>query len=147
MDSTTPPTSCTAVMSKSTPITVLTGFLGAGKTSMILSILQQLPPDYKVVVLKNEFGDVEGKLTDSSTIDLTVHSRVFRSHAGLLMTYLLMPYLLIPFTFLLSHSPGAVDSLLTSQPSIAGVSEILNGCVCCVLVGQMKTALLEIKEK
>lgn len=42
------------------PITVFTGFLGAGKTSVILSLLPKLPKDYKVVLLKNEFGDVEG---------------------------------------------------------------------------------------
>jgi hypothetical protein len=42
------------------PITVFTGFLGAGKTSIILSLLPQLPKDYKVVLLKNEFGDVQG---------------------------------------------------------------------------------------
>jgi G3E family GTPase len=41
------------------PITVFTGFLGAGKTSTILSLLPQLPNDYKVVLLKNEFGDVQ----------------------------------------------------------------------------------------
>jgi len=41
------------------PITVFTGFLGAGKTSLILSLLPRLPKDYKVVLLKNEFGDVE----------------------------------------------------------------------------------------
>ncbi|KAI0048974.1 cobW-domain-containing protein [Auriscalpium vulgare] len=55
--------------------------------------------DYKVVLLKNEFGDVE------------------------------------------------VDSQLAKQSSLTAVSEILNGCMCCVLVGQMKTALLEILEK
>lgn len=43
------------------PITVFTGFLGAGKTSVILSLLPQLPKDYKVVLLKNEFGDIEGE--------------------------------------------------------------------------------------
>jgi len=43
-------------------ITVFTGFLGAGKTSIILSLLPQLPADYKVVLLKNEFGDVEGRI-------------------------------------------------------------------------------------
>jgi G3E family GTPase len=43
------------------PITVFTGFLGAGKTSIILSLLPKLPEDYKVVLLKNEFGDIEGK--------------------------------------------------------------------------------------
>ncbi len=42
------------------PITVFTGFLGSGKTSIILSLLPKLPKDYKVVLLKNEFGDVEG---------------------------------------------------------------------------------------
>ncbi|CAK5268577.1 unnamed protein product [Mycena citricolor] len=81
------------------PITVFTGFLGAGKTSVILSLLPQLPKDYKVVLLKNEFGDVE------------------------------------------------VDSKLAEQSSLTAVSEILNGCMCCVLVGQMQTALLEIREK
>ena len=41
------------------PITVITGFLGAGKTTLILSLLPRLPSDYRVVLLKNEFGDVE----------------------------------------------------------------------------------------
>ncbi|KAF9485260.1 cobW-domain-containing protein [Pholiota conissans] len=80
------------------PITVFTGFLGAGKTSTILSLLPRLPKDYKVVLLKNEFGDVQ------------------------------------------------VDSQLAKQSSLAAVSEILNGCMCCVLVGQMQTALLEIRD-
>ncbi|KAG8213203.1 cobW-domain-containing protein [Butyriboletus roseoflavus] len=81
------------------PITVFTGFLGAGKTSIILSLLPKFPKDYKVVLLKNEFGDIE------------------------------------------------VDSQLAKQSSLAAVSEILNGCMCCVLVGQMKIALLEIRDK
>lgn len=42
------------------PITVFTGFLGSGKTSIILSLLPFLPKDYRVVLLKNEFGDVQG---------------------------------------------------------------------------------------
>lgn len=83
---------------KTIPISVFTGFLGAGKTTIILSLLPQFSPDYKVVLLKNEFGDIE------------------------------------------------VDSQLAKQSSLAAVSEILNGCMCCVLVGQMKTALLEIAE-
>ncbi len=49
-------------MPNNIPITVFTGFLGAGKTSIILSLLSRLPKDYKVVLLKNEFGDVEGQL-------------------------------------------------------------------------------------
>ncbi|KIK10303.1 hypothetical protein K443DRAFT_670927 [Laccaria amethystina LaAM-08-1] len=81
------------------PITVFTGFLGAGKTSVILSLLPKLPKDYKVVLLKNEFGDVE------------------------------------------------VDSKLAQESSLTAVSEILNGCMCCVLVGQMQNALIEIRDK
>ncbi|TRM64963.1 cobW-domain-containing protein [Schizophyllum amplum] len=84
---------------KSIPITVFTGFLGAGKTSIILALLSSLPKDYRAVLLKNEYGDVE------------------------------------------------VDSKLAQQSSLTAVSEILNGCMCCVLVGQMQNALLEIREK
>ena len=49
------------------PITVFTGFLGAGKTSIILSLLPKLPKDYKVVLLKNEFGDIEGEAPTTTT--------------------------------------------------------------------------------
>ena len=31
-----------------------------GKTTTILGLIKQLPKDYKVVLLKNEYGDVEG---------------------------------------------------------------------------------------
>lgn len=54
------------------PITVFTGFLGAGKTSIILSLLPQLPKDYKVVLLKNEFGDLEGADLLVSCLQLTL---------------------------------------------------------------------------
>ncbi|KIO21156.1 hypothetical protein M407DRAFT_29214 [Tulasnella calospora MUT 4182] len=98
----TSPTTATAGISAALPpipVTVFTGFLGSGKTTLILSLLPKLPKDYRVVLLKNEFGDVE------------------------------------------------VDSQLVKQSSLTAVSEILNGCMCCVLVGQMKTALLEIRDK
>lgn len=70
---------------------------GAGKTTTILSLIQQLPKEYKVVLLKNEYGDVE------------------------------------------------VDSVLASQSNITGVSEILNGCLCCTSVGLISNALMEVK--
>ncbi|KAI8058364.1 CobW/HypB/UreG, nucleotide-binding domain-containing protein, partial [Syncephalis plumigaleata] len=82
----------------SLPVTVFTGFLGAGKTSIILSLLNRVSSNYKIVVLKNEFGDVE------------------------------------------------VDSALVRESNVE-VQEMLNGCLCCVLVGQMKNALLELQEK
>jgi len=62
------------------PITVFTGFLGAGKTSVILSLLPQLPTDYKVVLLKNEFGDVEG---ESNNLTSSVSSILIEeTHSG-----------------------------------------------------------------
>lgn len=77
------------------PVTVFTGYLGAGKTSIIKNLVRRLPKDYKVAWLKNEFGDME------------------------------------------------VDSEVAKDSHI-DVKEIMNGCLCCVLVGQMNEALREI---
>ncbi|KAF2832105.1 CobW domain-containing protein [Ophiobolus disseminans] len=75
------------------PITIITGFLGSGKTTLILNLIPQLPKTYKLALLKNEYGDV------------------------------------------------AVDSQLASSQAISGVQELLNGCICCNLVGQLSDAL------
>ncbi|KAF2263634.1 CobW domain-containing protein [Lojkania enalia] len=75
------------------PITIITGFLGSGKTTLILNLIPQLPKTYKLALLKNEFGDV------------------------------------------------AVDSQLATSQAISGVQELLNGCICCNLVGQLSDAL------
>ncbi|KUI71414.1 putative GTP-binding protein YjiA [Cytospora mali] len=82
------------------PITIITGFLGSGKTTLILNLIPQLRasnPDYKLALLKNEFGDL------------------------------------------------AVDSQLASSSAISGVREMLNGCICCNLVGQLSEALKELQ--
>lgn len=82
-----------------TPITIITGFLGSGKTTLILNLIPQLRrknPRYKLALLKNEFGDL------------------------------------------------AVDSQLASSSAISGVQEMLNGCICCNLVGQLGPALEEL---
>jgi len=84
-------------MAPPTPITIITGFLGSGKTTLILNLLPQLPPTYKVALLKNEFGDV------------------------------------------------AIDSKLATSKSISGVQELLNGCICCNLVGQLGDALSTLR--
>ncbi|KAI4199723.1 MAG: hypothetical protein LQ348_001840 [Seirophora lacunosa] len=75
------------------PITIITGFLGSGKTTLILNLIPQLPNTYRLALLKNEFGDV------------------------------------------------AIDSQLVSSAAITGVQELLNGCICCNLVGQLGDAL------
>ncbi|OTA84952.1 hypothetical protein M434DRAFT_400271 [Hypoxylon sp. CO27-5] len=39
----------------------------------------------------------------------------------------------------------AIDSQLASSGAISGVQELLNGCICCNLVGQLSTALAELR--
>lgn len=80
------------------PITIVTGFLGSGKTTLILNLIPQLPHTYKIALLKNEFGDV------------------------------------------------AIDSQLASSAAISGVQELLNGCICCNLVGQLGDALETLRK-
>ncbi|OJJ44633.1 hypothetical protein ASPZODRAFT_134716 [Penicilliopsis zonata CBS 506.65] len=80
------------------PVTIVTGFLGSGKTTLLLNLIPQLPPDYRLALLKNEFGDV------------------------------------------------AVDSQLASANAISGVRELLNGCICCNLVGQLSDALDQLRD-
>ncbi|KAK4114515.1 cobW-domain-containing protein [Canariomyces notabilis] len=96
---TTAPSSSSNASTTPIPITIITGFLGAGKTTLILNLLPQLRainPSYRLALLKNEFGDV------------------------------------------------AVDSQLASSSAITGVRELLNGCICCNLVGQLGPALEEL---
>ncbi|KAK4229848.1 CobW/HypB/UreG, nucleotide-binding domain-containing protein [Podospora fimiseda] len=55
------------------PITILTGFLGAGKTTLILNLIPQLlslNPNYTLALLKNELGDlaIDSQLASSSSI-------------------------------------------------------------------------------
>ncbi|KAG9252336.1 CobW/HypB/UreG, nucleotide-binding domain-containing protein [Emericellopsis atlantica] len=55
------------------PITIITGFLGSGKTTLILNLIPQLraqSPNYRLALLKNEFGDVavDSQLASSSAI-------------------------------------------------------------------------------
>jgi G3E family GTPase len=81
---------------RSVPVTVLTGFLGAGKTTLIVNLMKSLPKEYRVAWLKNEFGGT------------------------------------------------AVDSELAANNNIATVKEMLQGCICHVLIGQLGQALEEM---
>jgi G3E family GTPase len=78
------------------PVTVFTGFLGAGKTTIILDLIKRSPEGYRIAWLKNEIGTV------------------------------------------------AVDSELAKSAGISMVKEMLNGCVCHVLIGELGTALQEL---
>ena len=39
-----------------TDIYIISGFLGAGKTTFIQNLLKQIPKNEKVVIIENDFG-------------------------------------------------------------------------------------------
>ncbi|KAK5137625.1 hypothetical protein LTR08_007920 [Meristemomyces frigidus] len=54
-------TGITSASGRRIPVTVITGFAGAGKTTLILNLLPQLRaenPGYKLALIKNEVGDL-----------------------------------------------------------------------------------------
>ncbi|KAJ3087078.1 hypothetical protein HK102_011851 [Quaeritorhiza haematococci] len=150
------------------PITVFTGFLGAGKTTIILSLLKRLPKDYNVVVLKNEFGDVKGECfflcatrekkrgavrEEEGEVGWLITSEAVPETGKFSSNDLTVPTpsppplpSSTPVSLSKSKSYSTVDSELVRESNVQ-VTEMLNGCLCCVLVGQMKNALMEIRDK
>jgi len=56
------------------PVTIITGFAGAGKTTLILNLIPQLRaqhPDYKLALIKNEIGDLAVDTALAATSELT----------------------------------------------------------------------------
>jgi cobalamin biosynthesis protein CobW len=67
---------------KQTPVTVVTGFLGSGKTTLISDVLGQTP-DRRLAVLVNEFGEknVDGQILRSERLE---HCEIFDLEGGLI---------------------------------------------------------------
>lgn len=53
-----------AAGNRRTPVTIITGYLGAGKTSLLNKVMKQLACSKRIAVIENEFGEVnlDGKL-------------------------------------------------------------------------------------
>jgi G3E family GTPase len=86
------------VFNEKIPVTIIIGFLGSGKTTIISSLIDFLLHDrVKVAYIKNEIGaeDIDGKLIRGKHID---------------------------------------------------TRELLNGCICCTLTGQLYHAITELVE-
>ena len=63
------------------PVSIITGFLGVGKTTVILNLLQQKPSHERWAILVNEFGEVN----EAATIVKCLPSRS-ATHACRLLT-------------------------------------------------------------
>ena len=59
-------------MSDRTQVYLITGFLGAGKTTFLNRIIDRFPKDQKMTLLVNEFGEigVDGTLVEGDDIDM-----------------------------------------------------------------------------
>ncbi|MFQ8705679.1 MAG: CobW family GTP-binding protein [Thomasclavelia sp.] len=79
-------------------VDIISGFLGAGKTTFIKKLIKEVYPDEQIVLIENEFGEIG-----------------------------------IDGTFM--HDSGIE------------VTEINSGCICCSLVGDFETSLVEVIEK
>ncbi|OGV95958.1 hypothetical protein A2W24_02740 [Microgenomates group bacterium RBG_16_45_19] len=78
-----------------TPVTIFGGYLGSGKTTIILNALKQYRKPVKFAMIKNEYGDVN------------------------------------------------VDAQLARNANLR-VKEVVNGCLCCVLVGELNPGINEL---
>jgi len=95
---------------KDVPITIVNGFLGAGKTTIILNMLRKIAEDTDLVYLAA--GEV-----DASAPTAAVRKAPYK------VVWLKNEY-----------GVNEVDSLLAKQSNVGAVKEILNGCLCCTLV-------------
>lgn len=64
-------------MSNKTFVYLITGFLGAGKTTFLNRVIKKFPKDKKLTILMNEFGEIgiDGKLVEGDDIDMLEISR------------------------------------------------------------------------
>ena len=65
------------VMTESTKVFLITGFLGSGKTTLLNRIIARFPSDKKLTILMNEFGEIgiDGTLVEGDDIDMLEISR------------------------------------------------------------------------
>ncbi|MBT7259581.1 MAG: GTP-binding protein [Desulfobacula sp.] len=59
-------------MGETTHVTLITGFLGSGKTTFLNRIIQTFPGDLKLMILMNEFGEIglDGSLIEGDDFDI-----------------------------------------------------------------------------
>ena len=114
------------------PITIITGFLGSGKTGTSQFIF--------AVSRDCCHGPRNSDIAMPTMLPQGVRSQL--TYTALILN--LIPQL--PKTYklaLLKNEYGdiKVDTALASSAAISGVQELLNGCICCNLVGQLSDAL------
>ncbi|WP_024469693.1 CobW family GTP-binding protein [Treponema pedis] len=119
---------------------VLTGFLGAGKTTFLLHLLDKLA-DKKIGVIQNEFGKlgIDGELINRNGIEMKEINRgsIFCSCLKLSFVQALaeMSRLDLEYVFVESSGladPSNIEEILAAVTAIAGEAYELKGVICLI---------------
>lgn len=132
-----------------TPITVITGFLGAGKTTLVNYILKE-QNQWKICVLENEFGEVaidDGLGTSFVCVSLFIVFGVLYIFAF----YLHIIYDSLDNILFISPSNKYLPSQLhTVAESLDAPEDLItmdNGCVCCSVRGDLVRTLGQLTSR
>ena len=109
-------------------ITIVNGFLGAGKTTVIMNLIQETSKRLEISLTENQIHTESQPGAVQSDQDI---KNFPKKHYNIVW---------------LKNEFGVneVDSLLANSSSISSVKEILNGCLCCTLVGRLGDAIEDI---
>ncbi|MDO5111013.1 MAG: CobW family GTP-binding protein [Clostridia bacterium] len=119
---------------------VLTGFLGAGKTSLLLHLLEQMQ-DKKIGVIQNEFGKlgIDGEIIRRNGVEMTEIGRgsIFCSCLKLSFVQALseMGRMELDYVFVESSGladPSNIEEILEAVRVLAGDVYALKGVICLV---------------
>lgn len=111
-------------MAAKIPVTVITGFLGSGKTTLIRNLLQN-NNGRRIAVLVNEFGElgIDGDLLRACEV---------------------CPEDVAPVT--LNPSANPVPNPVSS-PVASNIVELTNGCLCCTVQEEFLPTMLELLKR
>lgn len=105
-------------MNKITKVNIVTGFLGAGKTTFIKKYLNEIDKTKKVVILENEFGEVsvDAKILNEENLS------IYEINAGCICCSLLFDFKKSIDYILKNYNP---DIIIIEPSGIAKVSDII----------------------
>lgn len=130
---------------KLTPITVITGFLGAGKTTLVNYILKE-QNQWKICVLENEFGEVaiDDGLGEFMHILCFFFAIAFLKDMSICCVH--------PMTLMIniySHTKTLFNNFVVAE-SLDAPEDLItmdNGCVCCSVRGDLVRTLGQLASR
>lgn len=132
---------------------VLTGFLGAGKTTFLLNLLNELA-DKKIGIIQNEFGKlgIDGELINRNGIEMTEINRgsIFCSCLKLSFVQALaeMGKLDLEYVFVESSGladPSNIEEILAAVNKLAGDVYDFKGVICLIDAVNFLTQVADVE--